>query len=119
MAEQEWPWSPRSAGRQDPSPSGGGVGGKDAPRPRAPLRPEGLPLTSGKAPSAKTISSDVFPQPPSPTRTTLTSSRSARAAFIAGQRRAGAESGELGPAGQECGRGGAAGGSAGGGGRPR
>lgn len=29
-------------------------------------------LTSGKAPAAKTMSSDVFPQPPSPTRTTLT-----------------------------------------------
>lgn len=52
--------------------------------------PEGLALTSGKAPSAKTISSDVFPQPPSPTRTTLTdgapgvtSSLTAWAAFIA------------------------------------
>lgn len=48
-------------------------------------------LTSGKAPSAKTISSDVFPQPPSPTRTTLTdraprgaSSSAAWDAFIAG-----------------------------------
>lgn len=50
-----------------------------------------LALTSGKSPSAKTISSDVFPQPPSPTRTTLmdralsgASSPSAWAAFIAG-----------------------------------
>lgn len=36
-----------------------------------PLRPPGL--TSGKAPCAYTISSDVFPQPPSPTITTFTS----------------------------------------------
>lgn len=50
-----------------------------------------LALTSGKAPSAKTISNDVFPQPPSPTSTTLTdrtpggaSSPAAWAAFIAG-----------------------------------
>lgn len=50
-------------------------------------------LTSGKAPSAKTIISEVFPQPPSPTRTTLTerplsgaSSPAAWAAFIPGWR---------------------------------
>lgn len=53
-----------------------------------------LALTSGKAPSAKTINSDVFPQPPSPTRTTLTdrtpggaSSAAAWAALIAGPQR--------------------------------
>lgn len=53
-----------------------------------------LALTSGKSPSVKTISSDVFPQPPSPTRTTLTdrapcraSSPAAWAAFIAGRQR--------------------------------
>ena len=58
------------------------LGGQEAP---------GAALTSGKAPSAKTISSDVFPQPPSPTRTTLTdrappgaSSIGAWAVFIAG-----------------------------------
>lgn len=70
------------------------LGGQEAP---------GAALTSGKAPSAKTISSDVFPQPPSPTRTTLTdrappgaSSLGAWAAFIAG--RGGTEGGrEAGP----------------------
>lgn len=52
-------------------------------------------LTSGKAPLAKTIISDVFPQPPSPTRTTLTerplcgaSSPAAWDAFIPGWRTA-------------------------------
>lgn len=88
--------------------------------------PEGRALTSGKAPSAKTISSDVFPQPPSPTRTTLTdrapcgaSAPAAWAAFIAsggrtngGQAGSGAGRAAGRPAGQECGRGGAAGGSA-------
>lgn len=52
-------------------------------------RPRVRALTSGKFPAAKTIISDVFPQPPSPTRTTLTerplsgaSSPAAWAAFI-------------------------------------
>lgn len=104
--------------------------GKDAPRPRRPVEPEGPALTSGKAPSAKTISSDVFPQPPSPTRTTLTdrapggaSSPEAWAAFITGQRREGQaqRSGGLGAggAGMWKGRGGAGRGSAGGGWRLR
>lgn len=59
-----------------------------------------LALTSGKAPSAKTISSDVFPQPPSPTRTTLTdrapgdaSSSAAWDAFIVGPAKGPARSG--------------------------
>lgn len=59
-------------------------------------RPRVRALTSGKAPSAKTIISDVFPQPPSPTRTTLTehplsgaSSPAAWAAFIPGGRAGG------------------------------
>lgn len=67
-------------------------------------------LTSGKAPSAKTISSDVFPQPPSPTRTTLTdrappgaSSPEAWAAFIAG--RGGTEGGRQGRGERSGGRG--------------
>lgn len=73
--------------------------------------------------------SDVFPQPPSPTRTTLigrplcgASSPSVWDAFIpgwrtavrgaaGGTRRAGSGGRGAGPAGQECGRGGAAGGS--------
>lgn len=60
----------------------------------------GLALTSGKAPWAKTISSDVFPQPPSPTRTTLTdrapdgaSAPSAWAALIARGRLGGGSAG--------------------------
>lgn len=78
MAEREAPSTPHYEGR---------------PWEAARAEPEGLALTSGKAPSAKTISSDVFPQPPSPTRTTLTdgapggaSSLAAWAAFIAAGR---------------------------------